>query len=152
MKLTTKNFGEIEIDESKIINFELGLPGFNDNKRFILLSDATDSSEASGLFWWLQSVDDGNIAFVLMDVFRVKPDYSPSINQDDIICLGECATEDLLVYNITVIPDDINNLTVNLAAPVIINSLTRKGRQVLIDNEEYEIKCYMYNEIKNRNS
>ena len=151
MNLKTKHFGEIEIDESKIIDFAEGLPGFESYKKFALFSEETASGgDTGGLFWWLQAVDNGDIAFVLMDALLVKPDYDPKVDVKELASLGEFVPEDLLVYNITIIPDDISQLSVNLRAPIIINSATKKGRQVLVNNEDYPVRCYIYDELKNR--
>jgi len=138
MKICTKHFGEIEIDELKVIDFEEGLPGFPDDKQFILL-------ENEAPFWWLQSVTDGENAFILMDAFSAVPGYNPLVEEDDIKCLGVYSPEDFLIYNIVTLPENVEEMTVNLLAPVVINSVAKKGKQVIARNEDYAIKHYLFN-------
>ena len=148
MVLNTRNFGEIEIDDRKIITFQDGIPGFFDDRHFVLFKhgmeetdefeDDTDSEE--DYFWWLQSVDDGDVAFVLMDVFMVMPDYEPHVDDEEMDLLGEYDPEHFVVYNIVSISDDPAKISVNLKAPIIINVKERIGRQVVAENEDYPIR------------
>ena len=136
MKINTRHFGEIEVEESRIINFEEGLPGFPDDRQFVLL-------ENEDPFCWLQSADDGDNAFILVDAFSVLSDYSPQVDKEEFAPLGEYSPDDFLVYNIVTLPEDVNEMTVNLLAPVVINSATKKGRQVIAKNEEYGVRHYL---------
>ena len=144
----TKHFGEIEVDESKIITFEEGIPGFTHCTKYILLEDTQDDGKNSGLISWLQSLDEPVVAFVLMNVFIIMPDYDPVIHESDIESLGEYNEEDFLIYNIAVVPDDISKVSVNLKAPVVIHAVTRKGRQVVAANDDYGIRVQIFEEIK----
>ena len=137
MKLETRNFGEINIDEKDIIAFEEGLPGFPDYKRFVLLSEPENSIA------FLQSADDGALSFVLVDMVSVTMDYNPHVDASAIENLGEYDPENFLIYNIATIYDDINNSTVNLKAPVVINAASKKGKQVVCE-EEYPIKALLF--------
>ncbi|MDR1687569.1 MAG: flagellar assembly protein FliW [Clostridiales bacterium] len=154
MKLTTRHFGEIEIDEEKVISFGEGLPGFPDDRRFILLEGSKDEQETqqedSSPFYWLQSVDDGNVAFIIMDVFAVVPDYNPQINPNDISELGvynKDTKENFLIYNIVVLPEDVKKMSVNLVAPVIINQTIKKGKQVIASNTDYNVRHYLFENV-----
>ncbi|MFV0504059.1 MAG: flagellar assembly protein FliW [Lachnospirales bacterium] len=143
MKLNTKHFGEIEVEEEKIITFKDGLPGFDDLSRFILF----DEESNDGLFLWMQSIDDPTIAFVLLDTLRVMPLYDPIISEESIISLGDTGGDTLpniLCYNIAVVEKSMKDTRVNLKAPIIINQLTKKGCQVLCSNEDYDIKCKIF--------
>lgn len=148
MLIKTKNFGEREIDEDKIITFEDGIPGFYKNKRFITF---TESEEEICLIWWLQSVDDGDLAFPLLNTFAVIENYNPEVDESLLEKLGKFEPSDLIVCNILVVPEDMMNMTTNLKAPIIINSKTRKGMQIIVNNSEYEIRHNVYQEIKRYN-
>jgi len=137
MKLNTKHFGEIDVEENNILDFEDGLPGFPDDRQFVLL-------ENEDPFCWLQSVTDGDNAFILVDAFKVLPDYNPQVDKDELESLGTYEPSDFLVLNIVVLPDDVKDMTVNLLAPVIINTAGKKGRQVVLKNEEYGVRHYMF--------
>ena len=75
MKVNTRIFGEIDIDDSKIITFENGIIGFSDLKKFALIFDSEKKNK--GGISWLQSLEDGNMALPVLDPLIVKPDYSP---------------------------------------------------------------------------
>ncbi|MDR1531393.1 MAG: flagellar assembly protein FliW [Clostridiales bacterium] len=145
MVLNTRHFGEISIDEEKVITFENGLPGFPDCRRFILLQAESSLAEAENcMFWWLQCVDWPETAFVMVDVIMLMPDYNPLIEEDEMAGLGEYDPDTFLVYNIANIPDDIKRMTVNLKAPVIINTNLRKGKQIIATNEEYSVRYSLF--------
>ena len=139
MQLNTKHFGEITFEENDILTFEEGLPGFDMERNFILLTDAPND-----LFSWLQSADDGDLAFVLMDVKQLIPDYNPQIPPQAL----EGLQEPLSCYNIAVVPENINDLRVNLKAPIMISKQLRKGKQVIASNEEYGIRHYIFEETE----
>jgi len=141
--LYTKHFGEIEYDDGKVITFPQGLPGFPDATRFVLFMG--DVPEA--LFFWLQSLDDSDLAFTLIDVYQLMPDYNPLVNPDELADLGDLSGSPLEIYNIAVIPDEIQQMRVNLMAPIVINPLTRLGKQVIVSNEEYKVKHYIFDDI-----
>ena len=150
MKLNTRHFGEIDISESKIIVFEEGLPGFEDLTRFVLFHNEAEAAEEDndGVFLWLQSLDDGEVAFVLLNTFMFMPDYDPKIEDSALESLGGCSPEDLIIRNIATITDKLENMTVNLCAPVVINSSTQKGKQVLSSNKDYHVRHRILQESK----
>lgn len=145
MKLKTKFFGEIELIEDKIIYFDEGIPGFESLRKFLYMSD----NDTNSPFCWLQSIDDIDIVFTMMDLYsvlKVIPDYDANVNKISLSSLGEFEEEDLLVYFIANIPKEVRNMTINLKAPIII--VKNKGIQAVCDNENYPIKYYIYNEMK----
>ena len=147
--IQTRNFGELNIEETRIITFAEGLIGFPNHKKFVLI-DSSDSP--NNYFHWLQSVDDGEMAFLLMNVNGIFPDYEPDIDDSDIesICLNDKDIEICLIYNVAVIPaDDLDNMRVNLKAPVIVNTISMKGKQVLAE-EDYDVKHNILKELINK--
>lgn len=148
MKLQTKHFGEVTYQQPDIIHFDVGLPGFRANKNFILLADSP-----TDFISWLQSTENGDLAFVLMDVKQVMPSYSPIIEEAELAGLltdnSEAAKSDIYIYNIAIVPEDVNQTCVNLQAPIVINQATRKGRQVLASNEEYGLRHYIFADPEN---
>ena len=135
MKILTAHFGEVEIDESKILVFEEGLPGLDEEKKFALLSN--EDSKPVG---WLQSLDHREISLPVMDPFLVCPDYSFDISQDDADALEIEEIKDVYILNILVIPKNINAMTINLSAPVIINVVNGKSRQIILDDRKYRVR------------
>jgi flagellar assembly factor FliW len=144
MQLETKHFGSIEVDESGIIDFPDGLPGFENVKKYILLVRGTEDSP----FKWLQSIDDPKLAFVVADTFAIKNDYDIEID-DKLLSTIEVQNEsDLQIYSIVVIPEDISKTTINLKAPVIINTRSFKGMQVILDTDRYGVRHYIQEELR----
>lgn len=135
MKLTTSRFGEIEVDESKVIHFTEGLPGFQGCTTFILIDHNPDSP-----FKWLQSTNDGNIAFVVIDPVFVVPDYTPEISDTDLDDIKIDAVEKAALLCIVNISRDGTRVTVNLLGPIVINPEEKCGKQAISLNPFYTTK------------
>ncbi len=135
MLIPTAHFGEVEIDEKKILTFEKGLPGLEEDKRYVLLSNE-DSRPVS----WLQSLDNREISLPVMDPFLVCPDYSFDISQNDVEALSIEEIKDVYVLSILVIPKNVNAMTINLSAPIIINVRNSKGCQIVLDDRKYRVR------------
>lgn len=145
MKLTTRIFGEVEIEDSKIINFPNGIIGFPDLKRFTLMHD---EEQGSGSIKWLQSIDEPGFAMPVMDPLIVCPDYSPEIDRTKIEEVGELDDEDILVLVTVTVPHDLEKMTVNLMGPFVINVKEMKGVQSIVENDNYPVKFPIYDILK----
>lgn len=142
MIIKTKHFGEVEIDEKSIIHFEEGLPGFDQAKKFVILSD-----EKNAPFRWLQCIDQPYVAFVIISPFEINKDYEIEIDSSTEEMLEINDINDVAVYSIVVIPEDISKMSANLKAPIIINVSNNKARQMVMDNSPYQIKHYILDEL-----
>jgi len=143
MEVNTRLFGEITIDDEKIIEFPGGIVGFPDLNKFAIVHDSekTDGSSLS----FLLSLDEPAFAMPVMDPHIVKSDYNPMVEDDLLIPLGELTPEDTIVLvTVTVPRGEIEKMTVNLMAPVIINAKTRKGAQVILTEDGYDIHFPIY--------
>jgi flagellar assembly factor FliW len=133
LEIETIRFGAIPVQEDKMITFPRGILGFARNKRYVLFPHGENSP-----FFWLQSVDDGNLAFVVMNPHIVKPDYS--VDYDEGI-LGELSVEqpsDLEIMCIVTVPRNHPELmTINLLGPIVVNTQNRCAAQVICDNQSY---------------
>ena len=147
MKLATRIFGEVEIDDSKIISFPNGIIGFPDLKKFILMYDEEKGTDT---IKWLQSIDEPSFAMPVMDPLIVCPDYKPEVDRTTVDIIGELSNEDLLVLVTVTVPHDLKQMTVNLMGPFIINVKECKAVQTIVDNEEYPVKFPIY-EILQKN-
>ncbi len=145
MKLTTRVFGEVEVDDNKIIDFPNGIIGFPDLKRFTLMHD-----EGGGSIKWLQSIEEPEFALPVMDPLIVCPDYKPVIDKKEVANIGEIDDQDILILVTVTVPHDLTKMTVNLMGPIIINSKDKKASQSIVDNEEYPVKFPIY-EILQKN-
>jgi len=137
MVLETKNFGEVEIKEEDIIFFEYGIPGFESMTKFVILgkTDAPDDP-----FLWLQSTENPNLAFVIMNPRDLVFDYEAEIDMFTANLLRIKDENDALIYCIVTVPQDISKISINLKAPVIINAKENRGCQVVLENEKYKFK------------
>ncbi|HEY9062162.1 MAG TPA: flagellar assembly protein FliW [Pseudobacteroides sp.] len=146
MLLNTKHFGQLEVDEKGIIDFPEGLPGFEDAKRFVLIANSGEDS----IFQWLQSIDNLDLAFVVIDPKIIKDDYIVDVPEEEVEELQIDESSETIVLCIVVVPEDLAKMTANLKAPVIINNTSKKGKQVVLDNNDYEIKHYIMQELRQR--
>lgn len=144
MLLKTKHFNEIEIDESKIINFKDGIPGFEEVKKYIVLYTGDESSP----FRWLQGVDDGQLAFAVADPFMIVRDYDIELPEEIVNSLEIERLEDVMVLSIVVVPEDISEISMNLKGPVIINTKNNRGMQVVLDTDRYSVRHYIVEELR----
>lgn len=142
MLIKTRYFGEIDLGEEKIITFENGLIGFEKYTTFTLLYDS-DKKEETDLMW-LQSIQEESLAFPVINPFNVKPDYNPAVEEELLSSLGELNDDNICVLLTVTVPSDIKKTAANLKAPLIINSDTRKGCQLIVDNKEYSVKYNLY--------
>lgn len=146
MLLNTKNFGQIEIDEKKVITFDDGIPGFLDCTHYILL---TNDDKEQRPIWWLQCTDNGDVALPVLNTFAILENYRPEVDDETMSLLGEFKShDDLIVCNVLVVPENLNNITINLKAPIIININTKKGMQIEVRNRDYTVRHNLYEEIE----
>ncbi len=142
MKLTTRIFGEVEIEDSKIINFPNGIIGFPDLKRFTLMHDETDEGQAT--IKWLQSIEEPGFAMPVLDPLIVCSDYNPVVDIKDVKGMGELDEKELLVLVTVTVPHDLTKMTVNLMGPFIINVSDMTAVQTIVDNDDYPVKFPIY--------
>lgn len=142
MRVATKYFGEIELDESKVITFENGLFGFEGYKKFALLFDC-DAEERPSI-QWLQSLDEASMALPVMIPTIVMQDYNPVVEDGVLENIGEWNEENVSVLVTVTVPSDITKMTTNMKAPIVINTDNMKGCQVVAENADYEIKYEIY--------
>ena len=148
MNASTKNFGEICIEDEKIITFGNGIIGFPDLKHFALIynNEKGDSSAIK----WLQSMEEPNFAMPVLDPLIISTEYNPVVDDEILKPIGEFATDELLVLTTVTVPKNIEQLSVNLKAPIVINARTRQAVQLIVDGDEYPVKYFIYELLKKR--
>lgn len=142
MKIKTKPYGEIEVNEKQKLCFPEGIIGFEKISYYYLI----DSRE--GPFYWLQAADYPELAFLLVDPRIFRKDYKLMVKDSDLQALELEMKEDLLDFAIVTVPEDHSKITANLMGPIVINKKTRVAKQVISENEEYTVKHYMLEEMK----
>ncbi|MSS63873.1 flagellar assembly protein FliW [Velocimicrobium porci] len=145
MLVKTRYFGEIDLAEDKIITFENGIMGFEDYKRYTILFD--NEGGETPVISWFQSLDDERLAIPVINPLIIKEDYNPTVEDASLVSLGELTDENLIILLTMTIPSDIKQMTVNLKAPLIINSTTKKGAQIIVENKDYEVKHKVYDKF-----
>ncbi len=125
MRDDTKPFGIMEVEDKQCLEFPSGLFGFEQLKRYVLL-DAVQSP-----FYWLQSLDRSEIAFVLLDPRTFLPGYQLDVDGEDLREIGVENEEDVLDFAIVTVPDDPATMTANLQGPVVVNRRAKVGRQCI---------------------
>ncbi len=147
MQINTRVFGTIEIDEDKVIVFEDGILGFGEYHRYALAFDSEDSAKKS--IMWLQCIDEPTLAFPVIDPMCIMADYNPVVEDEWLKGIGEFESEaDLLVLNILTVPSDLTQITANMAAPIVINSATKKACQIIANNADYDVHYNVYEVIQ----
>ena len=142
MKIQTARFGEIDIEEDRVFNFVLPIIGFDTLTKFIILEPNKDS-----LFRWLQSVEDGSLAFPIISVAALNLEYSIDLSDDVVENLGIENADTILVMNITSIPqENPKGTTINLLAPLIFNIANQRAAQIVLSGSGYDISYPMFKE------
>lgn len=148
MRAETRLFGEIDIDEEKIITLENGMIGLPEFQKFALIFDEEKGIKASSVMW-LQSMDDPQTAFPVMQPNTVKADYNPTVNDEVLSPLGELKEENTYVLVTLTAASDVKETSVNLKAPIVINTDTRKGCQIIVE-DDYPVKYKIYDAVQAR--
>ncbi len=137
MKLNTHYFGEMEVRDDQIIHFVNGLKGFEDKTQFAIVNNY--DTEDPVPFFWLQSLDDPDLAFVLTVPFIFRPDYAFDLPKETEEALHITKQSELGIYSIVTIPGEIKDFTYNLMGPIVVNYSTREGDQVVLYNDNFSL-------------
>lgn len=147
MNINTKIFGEIEVDESKIITFPSGIIGFPDLQKFLLVHD---EEKADGIISWMQSIDEPAFAMPVVNPLCILDNYNPTVEDELLSDLEDLDENEMLVLITITVPQDITKMTVNLAAPMVVNAKNMKAVQIIIDEPEYAVKYPIYDILKSK--
>lgn len=146
MVAETKFFGTIDIDDNKIIEFPMGIIGFEELRKFALIFDS--EREEKSKISWLQSMEEPLMVLPVINPIDIREEYNPIIEDELMKAIGNPGDEDIIILVTMSIPSDLTKMTANLRAPIIINTVTRQAMQVIVDNPDYEIKYNVYDAIE----
>jgi len=138
MNLTTPHFGTIPIEKNGIITFPGGIPGFENCRRFVLLQRPQEAPVV-----WLQGVDDPELAFALAEPRHFLTSYNPHFPAEELAPLQLGPKDKALLYNILVLSPQMEKITANLQAPLVINREKRLGHQAFL-GDEWPRKYYLF--------
>lgn len=136
MKINTRDFGEVEIDEKAVIEFPNGIIGFEDSKRYALI----DPTGEGNYPMWLQSVEDVYPCFIVFDPNQINPGYSAEINTEEQKTLGIDETSAACFLVLATVPEDIKSATVNMRSPIVVNRDKNKAIQIVLNNLDYSFR------------
>lgn len=133
MHIETTRFGTVEVDDSRIVSFPSGLLGFSSFRRFVLLQPDDD-----GVFYWLQSVESPDLAFVVTDPSLWTPEYKANIRREqmDELSLGEIGDAQVLA----IVNKRDDKLTLNLQGPLVINIANCTGMQLVLADKRWSTR------------
>jgi|SRR5690625_4809269 len=136
MKIQTKYTGEAEIESSNIIKFAAGIPGFNKETEFILMDIPGNAG-----FQILQSIKSANTAFIVTNPHQIYPDYTFDLDENTQDMLQIKGENEVIVFTIVTIKDPFQESTLNLKAPIIINPVSKLGKQYVINTDDYPTRA-----------
>jgi len=147
MKICTTRFGDMDCPEDRVLKIPSGIIGFPASTRYIILDHDRDVP-----FKWLQSLDQPELAFVIIDPACFKPDYRVTIAWDEIGELGQVDETALLMFVILTIPlDTPEHMTANLRGPVVVNAQTRVAKQLIL-RDDYPTRAPVFDQQPTQSS
>ncbi len=144
MEVATKTMGSVTVDDDCLITIPDGLLGFEEYKNFALVD-----SEFSPLIW-LQSLQESNLAFLLIDPFLIADDYEADIDDKELESIGISDPSDVSVLTIVTVPRDGSAVTANFQGPLIINKKNHKCMQAILENSRYTTKHNIFEALKRK--
>ena len=141
MKVITKEFGEIVVENDDIINFSRAIYGFEDYTKFVILKDLPEDD-----IMYLQSLEKPDLHFVLIEPYAIIPNYNPVITQEDIEALNipKDNVQDLKYVLIAVITEDIESSVVNLKSPIVLNPHNKNAIQAILQSQDYPLRYPLF--------
>ena len=134
MKTIQTRFGEVEYDPANLLHFPAGMIGFPTLHDFIVMPNKKE-----GPLFWIQSIDDPDIAFVLTDPSNFFPNYQITPENSEKNSLKITDNDDCFILSVVTVPPD-QKISLNLAAPILFSPKTNRAIQVILENTEYQSK------------
>jgi flagellar assembly factor FliW len=144
LAIESTRFGKIEIDESIVLEFESGMIGFPEHRRYAILKQRDDS-----VFMWLHSIDDGGLAFPIVLPWVFHWDYEVKLSDDDMAAIGVERADQISIYCVVSVGADVRKATINLFSPIVVNNDDRRARQVINTAEGYATRDALFPDAAN---
>lgn len=145
MKLISPRVGEVEYSESDIITLITPFLGFPELQDFLLIND-----DASYPFLWLQSTEDPDICFLIVEPEQFFQNYAPEIPSREykILAIADKYKEDIKTFCMVTVPSTIESATVNLRAPILVNFDKHIAKQIVLEQDTYQIRTPLLSQQK----
>lgn len=144
MEVKTKANGIVNVDEKQLVTFPEGLLGFEKYTKFALIDSEYEP------FIWLQSTEESNLAFLMIDPFLICGDYEADIDDSALRNIGVDSAEDIIIMTLVTIPKDGSAITANFLGPVVINKKNRKCLQVILNDSRWTTKFDIVKALKQK--
>ncbi len=144
MELKTKVKGIVEVEEKQLVTFPEGLLGFEKFTKFALIESEYEP------FIWLQSAEDSNLAFLMIDPFLICPEYEADIDDLTLNKIQVESPEDIIIMTLVTIPKDGSVITANFLGPVVINKKNKKCLQVVLNDNRWTTRFNIVEALKKK--
>lgn len=146
-KVSTLRFGEIEVDEKKILHFKDGIPAFEDEHEFIVVPYDKESP-----YGFMQSLNTPDLAFLITSPFVFFPEYEFELDDESEEKLELKHEAEMEIYTLITIPGGkVADMTANLMAPIVVNTTNMQARQIVLDKSPYNTKHRLFPAKKEEN-
>ena len=143
-KVQTSRFGELDIEEERVVHFKDGIPAFEDEHEFIILPYDEESP-----YYFMQSLKTPELAFLMTVPFLFFPDYTFEIDDETIAELDIKSEDEISYYSLVTIPNySLRYMTTNLLAPIILNTANMRAKQLVLEKTDYTTKERLFPEPK----
>lgn len=146
MTTETRLFGTITIEDEKLITFPNGIIGFPFMKQFALIRDEENKNAA---IMWLQSMEEPQFAMPVVEPNLISDSYNPVVNDENLTPVGKMVEEQTYLLVTITVPSDIEKMTANLKAPIVINMANNKAVQIIVE-DDYQVKHPIYETLKKK--
>lgn len=136
MELQTTRFGVLRLDDHRLVDFVGGIPGFPEFLRALLI-EVDDNPD----YYWLQSTEDGDLAFLTVVPWPFFSDYELVLNDDDQAAIELQDAGDAFICCLVSVDRDANAFTANLRAPIVVNVAANRARQVILPDERLDVRA-----------
>jgi flagellar assembly factor FliW len=144
MEVKTKINGIVNVEEKQLVTFPEGLLGFEKYTKFALIDSEYEP------FIWLQSTEESNLAFLMIDPFLICNDYEADIDDSTLKNIGVESAEDIIIMTLVTIPKDGSAITANFLGPIVINKKNRKCLQVILNDNRWTTKFDIVKALKKK--
>ena len=142
MELITKARGKISVTEDHLITIPAGLFGFEQYTKYALVDSDYEP------FLWLQSCEDPNLAFLIVDPFLICSEYETDIDDASLKKIGITKPEDIIIMTIVTVPHDGSAITANFQGPLVINKKNKKALQIILNDNRWTTKFDILKALK----
>lgn len=144
MEIMTKAKGKMDISEENLLTIPEGLFGFEEYTKFALIDSDYEP------FIWLQSTENPNLAFLIVDPFLISSIYETDIDDDTLAKIGITKPEDIIIMTIVTVPNNGAPITANFQGPIVINKKNHQCMQVILNDNRWSTKVNIIEALKSK--